>query len=141
MFSQLEIYDRAWRKRGGNRLPQKQPLEKLDNLILLTEENRKQYVKLGNSLWSIRIYYTKPYYDVIGVFPIIPCLKKGYWYYKDDPYFKGIMWVFSPEDADKDDWARSYRSVINLGIKQKNLYFDPKCLKVKWKYSKTRLAR
>jgi len=137
----IDIYERAWRKKGGDRLLKKQPIEKLDDLILITEENRKQYIKLGNSLWSIRKHFSKPYYDVTGVFPIIPCLKKGYWYYKDDPYFKGIIWVYSPEDADEDDWARSYREVIGWGIKQKNLYFDPACLKVKWKFSEKRLTK
>jgi len=137
----LEILDRAWRRKGGDRLPKKQPLEQLDNLTLITEENRKQYIKLGNSLWSIRKHLLKPYYDVIRVLPIIPCLKKGYTYYKNDPYFQGIIWVYSPEDADMENWKRGYKSVIDWGIKQKIFYYDPSYPKVKWKHSETRLAK
>jgi len=141
MFTNLEIYERAWRKSGGDKLPKRQPLEQLENLILITEENRKQYVKLGNSLWSIKRNFRKPNYDVTGVFPIIPCLKKGHWYFKNDPYHKGIMSIYSPEDYSDEDWARGYREVIGWGIKQKSLYFNPSCPKVKWKFSESRLTK
>ena len=141
MFTNIEIYERAWRKSGGDKLPKRQPLEQLDDLVLITEENRKQYVKLGNSLWSIKKNFRKPHYDVVGVMPIVPCLKKGYWYYKNDPYHRGIIWVYASEDFSEADWARSYREVIGWEIKQKTLYYDPKCLKVQWKFSKSRLSK
>ena len=140
-MDKLEIYERAWRRKGGDRLPKKQPIERLDNFILITEENRKQYVKLGNSLWTIKIHRYKKSYDIMGMFPVVPCLKKGYWYYKDDPCFSEVMWVYAPEDYSYKDWVRSYKSVINWGIKLKNLYYDPACPKVKWKFSEVRLIK
>ena len=140
MFTNLEIYERAWRKQGV-KLPTKQPIENLTDLILLTEENRKQYVKLGNSLFTIREHHKGQYYDIVGVFAVLPPLKKGYWYFKDYPLHKDIMAVMVQEDENKDDWETGYRGVIDWGIKQGNMYFIPGYPITKWKHSKSRLAK
>lgn len=140
MFSQLEIYDRAFQKKGA-KMPKKQPSENLLDLILLTEENRKQYVKLGHSFWTIAVHHSKPYYDVVGVFPVLPCLTAGFWYYKGYPLMNEIMVVYASKDTNKDDWERGYKEVIDFGIEEGNMYFDETCLKTEWKFSTQRLTK
>ncbi len=135
------MYERASRMKGMG-LPAKQPLEKLDELIKITKENRKEYIKLGAVLWVMGKHYTKPYFDVLNVIPILPYLRGGYLYIKDYPFMNEIMSLFVPKGGDnRDEWVRSYDEVISFEIKEGRLYFDPEYKKVKWKFSKIRLTK
>ena len=140
-MDKLEIYERAWRRKGGDRLPKKQPIERLDNLILLTEENRKEYIRLGAIIWVIKTHYNKQYYDVVSQITIYPCLKIGWLYIKGDPLSKEVMVIEVFNNENKKEWARGYKEVLDYGIEQKNLYYDQNHPNAKYKFSATRLTK
>lgn len=97
--------------------------------ILVTDENRKNAVKIGRIFYTIEIGSKKN--KLLNFFQIYPCFKKG-WYNVANfpwdlshPYTNGKKhWkVYYNEDSNYYEWAARFKWLIDRSI-NKNLYFN-----------------
>lgn len=100
----------------------------IDRFILVTEQNRKNAIVQGRILYFIDRQKT-----FLGTILIAPCLTKGWWWYPHMP------WAIIPNDVqnkthyrvyldagqDYENWASSYKFLIDQGILKQNLYICP----------------
>jgi len=65
---------------------------------------------------------------------IAPCLTKGYWWYPHFPWAavpndvenKTHYRVYMDKGEDYNTWASTYKTLIDMGIKNQSLYIKPK---------------
>lgn len=93
----------------------------VDNLIQVTEANRKFCIKLGRKVH--RYKKTTKGYEYHHWFDIRPRLQMGWLTITggEIPVWK----VFISKDEDREDYIDGFDSIIKLGIKEGILYINP----------------
>jgi hypothetical protein len=99
----------------------------LESLIQVTDVNRKFAIVMGRKLLAIeKTGTTKKTVVMLGSFEIRPRIKAGWNDFGGNKFY-------AQQDEDKSEYAESFRSVINLLIKEGKLFFNPKTRLIKYK--------
>lgn len=89
----------------------------------VNNNNRKDIISIGRILYIIA--KTGSNYLYRGSIVINPCFEKGYYKYPLMPWQWTNVTHFkiNLDKTDKDDWARSYKTLIDGFIDEKALYY------------------
>lgn len=94
----------------------------IESYILITEENRKQCLKIGRIIHIIELVGSV--YIRRGMIDVRPILKRGTWKISESD-ISGAMEVYVRHDEDVNMYKRSFESIIDHIVKRKIGYINP----------------
>lgn len=101
-----------------------------DDMILVTEKNRKMAIVIG------RIIYRAKLGGDVSIAVVRPRIVKGKWTIEGDPYL-GTKFTFqTSKDEPEEEWERMHKEIFKKIVEDKNGYIRPSEPLVKYKINK-----
>ena len=95
----------------------------IDEYLIVNELNRKDVITIGRVLYIISKSGSN--YLFRGAMVINPCFTKGWYNYPLMPWqcFDKTHFRVNLDETNKDEWAKSYKSLIDNYIQEKSIFY------------------